>query len=714
MKSKQPHPTGSEKVGTDRWAVRFDVRRAQRSRPTPIIVLLSLVVLSPLLAEPPPVIELPPMVVTASRAPQAAATLPVTVDVFTADDLRNSPAATIDDTLRESAAFSLFRRSSSLTANPTAQGVSLRGLGPSGASRSLVLLDGVPLNDPFGGWIAWTKVPKLSLDHAEIVRGGGSTAWGNAALGGTVQLFTAPPASTQAKIEATAGDRDTLGGETAATYASASGKSAVRVDAAAFHTDGADLVENPGPIDRPADLDYQRAQATFLAALSPTTTLIIDTRAYAEDRGNGTPLQRNASHEAFLSAKLLGEPGGADGVSAWSAVLYGQTQSFSSFFSSVNLARTAETPASNQYDVPANAAGGAFTATWAHDPDATTTAGADARWVSGETREDYLWSVPLNQFTRRRYAGGDQTFLGVFATHERALAPDWRGSLGARLDHWQNTDGHRHEFAPSTGIVTRDDHYADQDGYAFSPNADLVWQAAPAIRARTSVYEAFRVPTLNEYYRPFRVGPVTTDANPALKPEKLTGGELGVDLGNPHAGLTLTAFANAIRDAVANVTVVPPNTRQRQNLDLVRVLGFEAGAHWQALPTLRLEADYLLSDARVIDGGGAASALDGKRLAQVPRHTLTAGLRWSAPGKVEVTANLRWVSAQYDDDANTLRLAPATTVDIGVSRKFARGWEIFAAIDNLFDATVETGLPSPGVVNIAPPRTLRGGVRWTW
>jgi outer membrane receptor protein involved in Fe transport len=653
------------------------------------------------------------MVVTATRAPQAAATLPVTVDIFTADDLRNSPAATIDDTLRQSAAFSLFRRSGSLTANPTAQGVSLRGLGPSGASRSLVLLDGVPLNDPFGGWIAWTKLPKLSLDRAEIVRGGGSTAWGNAALGGTVQLFTSPPSSNQAKVEATVGDRNTLGGETVVTRASASGTTVVRVDAAAFHTDGADLVETPGRIDRPADLDTQRAQATFLAALNPTTTLIVDTRAFAEDRGNGTPLQRNASHEAFLSATLAGSNVAAS-ASEWSAIIYFQTQSFSSFFTSVNAARTAETPASNQYDVPSTAAGGAFTATWAHDPDATTTAGTDVRWVTGETREDYLWSVPLNQFTRRRYAGGEQTFLGIFATHERVLAPDWRGSLGARLDTWQNTDGHRHEFAPSTGAVTRDDHYADEDGFAFSPNAGLVWQAAPEIRARGSVYEAFRVPTLNEYYRPFRVGAVTTDANPNLKPEKLTGGELGVDFGNPHAGLTLTAFANEIRDAMANVTLVPPNTRQRQNLDLVRVLGLEAGAHWQAHPALRLEADYLLCDARVIDGGGTASSLDGKRLAQVPTNTLTTGLRWSAPGKVEVTANLRWISAQYDDDVNTLRLASATTVDLGVSRKFARGWEVFAAIDNLFDATIETGLPSPGVVNVAPPRTIRGGVRWSW
>ena len=674
--------------------------------------LYALLLAEPLAAQE--TITLPTMVVTATRTSQAIDTLPVTVDIFTADDLLDSPAATIDDTLRQSAAFSLFRRTDSLTANPTTQGVSLRGLGPSGASRSIVLLDGVPLNDPFGGWVAWAKLPKLSIDHAEIVRGGGSITWGNTALGGAVQLFTDRPTANQNELEATIGDHGTLDAEAVATHASFTGKSAVRVDAAAFHTDGTDLIKNQGPIDRTADLDTQRTQATFLSALNPTTTLIVDTRAFAEDRGNGTPLQRNTSHEAFLSAKLLGTPNtDPNGVSAWSAVLYGQTQSFSSFFTSINAGRTTETPANNQYDVPSTAVGGAFTATWNHNSDANTTTGIDARWVTGETREDYTWSIPLNQFTKRRYAGGDQTFFGAFATHERILASDWRGSLGARLDYWQNTNGHRHEFTPATGTITRDDHYANKDGFAFSPNAGLVWRVAPDIRARASVYEAFRVPTLNEYCRPFRVDAVTTDANQNLKPEKLTGGELGMDFGNPHAGLSLTAFANDIRDAVTNVTLTP-TTRQRQNLDLVRVLGLEAGAHWQILPTLRLKVDTLLSDARVIDGGGIASSLDGKRLAQVPRQTFTADLHWSAPCKVEVTTNLRWVSTQYDDDANTLRLASATTIDLGVSRRFAHGWEVFAAIDNLFDSCIETGLPSPGIVSVAPPRTIHGGVRWMW
>src|SRR5690606_8154038 len=149
---------------------------------------LGLLSVTPVVADTRP--ELEPLVVTATRAPQDINRIPVTVDVFGADDLSTTSGLTVDEALASSAAFSLFRRTNSLMANPTAQGVSLRNVGPSGAGRTLVLLDGVPLNDPFGGWIAWTKLPRLSLSGAEIVRGGGSSAWGSSALGGTIQLLT--------------------------------------------------------------------------------------------------------------------------------------------------------------------------------------------------------------------------------------------------------------------------------------------------------------------------------------------------------------------------------------------------------------------------------------------------------------------------------------------------------------------------------------------
>src|SRR5262245_57994094 len=98
---------------------------------------------------PVPVRAAESIVVTATRTEQPAADAPASLVVFSVPDLEAAAAPTLDDSLRLMPGFTLFRRTGSRMANPTTQGVSLRGLGPSGASRALVLADGLPLNDPF-------------------------------------------------------------------------------------------------------------------------------------------------------------------------------------------------------------------------------------------------------------------------------------------------------------------------------------------------------------------------------------------------------------------------------------------------------------------------------------------------------------------------------------------------------------------------------------
>src|ERR671929_131193 len=107
----------------------------------------------------------------------------------------STSAATLDDALRQVPGFTLFRRTGSRVANPTSQGVSLRGVGASGASRALVLADGIPLNDPFGGWVYWGRVPRASVERIEVLRGGASSLYGSSALGGVVNLITRRPSS---------------------------------------------------------------------------------------------------------------------------------------------------------------------------------------------------------------------------------------------------------------------------------------------------------------------------------------------------------------------------------------------------------------------------------------------------------------------------------------------------------------------------------------
>ncbi len=650
--------------------------------------------------------SLTPYVVSASRAPQARDRLPVATDVFEITQLQNSPSLTLDDTLRGVAAFSLFRRSSSLIANPTAQGVSLRNLGPSGASRSLVLLDGNPLNDPFGGWVAWSAVPVGSLDRVEIVRGGGSGAWGNSALSGVVQLFSAAPDNRAQHLSAAAGDFGLRTGEV--SLFETAGHDSLGLDLSAFAFDGFHVVGplQRGPVDRPLDSQHQSARLSWRRSLSDQMALQVSSLFFHENRGNGTLLQKNSSESGQLAASLTGTL--SSGMS-WNAGAYVQEQTFASFFSSVNAARTVETPANDQFDVPAMASGASFTVV-AQGDQSTTSGGADVRWVQGETREKFFFAG--GQFTRLRQAGGEQYFVGAFLNHERAWSEAWRASVGIRLDSWSNEDGHRHETNELTGATLRDDHFVPLHGSELSPRLGLVWSPAAGLKVRAAAYQAFRVPTLNEYYRPFRVGAVTTEANPALKPEHLAGAELGFELSLGSAHLTATVFANELRDAVGNVTLTP-TSRQRLNIDRVIVNGLELGGEWRPMPTLRVHADSVLSDARV-RRAAARPALEGRRLAQTPQLTFTTGIDWAAGRDWRLSSNLRYVSGQFEDDENSLALAPMTTIDLGVTKSMGPHCEISLLVENLLDRRIETGRSPDGIVTLGQPRMVRLGVRWTW
>ncbi|HEY4302603.1 MAG TPA: TonB-dependent receptor [Candidatus Didemnitutus sp.] len=665
------------------------------------------------------VVVLPSVFVTASRSDEAPDRVPFAHEVVAGDEIRATPAVSIDGALRGLPGFSLFRRTDSLVANPTTQGVSLRGLGPSGASRSLIILDGVPLNDPFGGWIFWSMVPRESLAAAELVPGGGGTAWGNAALGGVVQLLTEPVAGRRDRVLAEAGGLDTRAVELQVTQPV--GPGTLQILARDFSTGGYSIVApaNRGPIDIPATSRSHWATVRWSEPVGGDAVVTVTARSFAESRGNGTPYQNNAARSAFASVDLRARPSEAF---QWDAVAYLENQGFSSTFSSVNATRTAETPASNQFAVPTTAEGASWVGEWRPDADQRTTFGVDVRDARGETREDS--SYVNGAFTRRRYAGGRQSDAGVFVLHTRDLGHGLRASAGVRADGWQDDDGHRRDLA--SGVEIDDFSYARQNGVAFSPSAGLVWSASRDWQVRAALQESFRRPTLNELYRPFRVGNVITDANPALQTEKNFGAELGTRWTRGIFTFEAAGFWNQLRDPVANVTIAegPANVpgigvvpaggeaRRRLNLDQVRVQGVALSARWEIAANLAGEAQYLLDDSEVREAT-VAPWLVGRRLAEVPRHSATLGLVWRPQQRITLSPRLRWVGAQFDDDRNTLRLAPATLFDLSVEIQVAAGWKIFVSGENLTNQLVQTGRSSDGTVNIGTPRLVMAGVRWS-
>jgi outer membrane receptor protein involved in Fe transport len=493
---------------------------------------------------------LDPMTVSSTRSPEPRSQVPFTVEVVPAEAFSDGISLTPDDALRGSAEFSLFRRNDSMTANPTSQGVSLRGLGPSGASRSLVLLDGVPLNDPFGGWVTWSAVPVDSIAGAEIVPGGGSTAWGNDALAGVIQLFSVQPLPGTGDAAVRWGGFDTRSADLA--VAEQVGPGTLELRGESFATDGSVLIapESRGAVDVPAASRHSSAAGSWRGTVGGGVSLTATLRTFDEWRDNGTPFQQNRSRQVLGSVAASGN-GSPD--ESWNATGYIENQGFSQTFSSVNAARSAETPASEQFAVPTTAAGLAASSTWTDAAGAKTTAGADFRTVQGETREHFAYSGGM--FTEQRMAGGAQSFAGAFVERIQPLGSALSATAGLRLDRWADTDGHRTETRLASGAVLLGETFPDRSGLELSPSAGLAWRATPELEFHVDGQHAFRQPTLNELYRPFRVGTTITEANPALSTEHADSVEAGAAWTRGTLRLTLAGFADRLSDAGANVTV---------------------------------------------------------------------------------------------------------------------------------------------------------------
>jgi vitamin B12 transporter len=271
------------------------------------------------------------------------------------------------------------------------------------------------------------------------------------------------------------------------------------------------------------------------------------------------------------------------------------------------------------------------------------------------------------------------------------------------------------------GSVRSDDMFADRSGWESTGRAGFAWAGSDAIKLRGALYKGWRLPTLNELYRPFRVGADATAANELLSPERLKGAELGVDLESGGFRFGATAFTNTLNNAIANVGIgVGPGTfpgvgfvaaggvyRQRRNLDAIDSKGIELDASF-AVRDVTLRAGYAYVDATVASSGAAAT-LDGLRPAQVPRHFANVGIAYDNDA-VNANVSARYVGGQFEDDVNSRRLRSAFTLDAGLGYRLAEKFRIELRAENLFDARVEAAIGSDGVIERAAPRTLWAGV----
>ncbi len=618
----------------------------------------------------------------AERLPSASS-----ATVVTAAELSNIAAGAMDDVLRNTPGFSLFRRSSSRVANPTTQGVTLRGVSGSGASRTLVLSDGIPLNDPFGSWVYWNRVPQASVDRVEVVRGATGDLYGSDALGGVVQVLTFAPDRTRARATIEGGSLDTFRGSLFGGW-ERNGWAATGAYEGTT-TDGAYTVapEARGPVDTRADSDYQTG--FFTAGRQDTAwNAWIKGALYSEDRGNGTPLQVNTTDWRQIS----GTGGGSLAGGVWEAHVAGSGQDYYQTFTAVAADRASERLTTEQTtDTSFATVGGQWTRLFGRT---TLIAGADFHRTES-TVEELRYSL-TNVQTGPFFAGGTERTFGGYARASIPLADTFTIELGGRLDDWLSE--------PTDATLP------DKSVTFFSPRASVAWrQGRYAIQG--AVYHANRPPTLNELHRGFRVGNVVTNPNPLLDPETLTGVEGGVLVSWTKVSARMTAFFNDLDGAISNITLssTPTQiTRERRNSDKIRANGVEFEADARLTPTLSVNGQLVFTSSHY-RGSVATPAIEGNHVPQVPEIQGGVGVTWTDPRIVTAAAQVRFSGEQFDDDLNQFVLGAFGVMDVQVSRAVTRGVVGFLAVENVFDQVYDTGRTPIRLVGW--PRTFRVGLR---
>lgn len=614
----------------------------------------------------------------------------------------------VDSALGSIPGVGLFRRANSFTAHPTTQGLSMRGVGANAAGRTLVTLDGIPQNDPFGGWIYWSGYQGASIATARVRRGGSPGAFGAQALAGAVDLVTAPKNA----VSGFYGSDNSFGVNGSVVLYAPHGD--FTLDGGYFETDGDFLFDEAdrGTVDVRAASDAYSLGGAYTHRFSSETSLTARLRVYGENRVNGLSLSVNETDAVETSLRLLHEA--TDGPS-YEVTAYYRERDFSNVFVSARDGRTSERPVLDQFDVPGWGAG--FLARVQFNG---FELGVDGRRMSGETNERFRNLG--GGFTRQRQAGGDQWILGGYG--EYAASGDWGElSVTARLDRWRTYNGERSEINIADGSSVRNDTVPNRADWIGSGRIGYERELTGAVGLRAAAFKSWRLPTLNEYYRPFRVVNDITEANPDLRSERLYGIELGFDYQPLNTvSASVTVFRNWLNDGVGNITVgfgpgffplggfVPGGgvLRQRANVDRTTIDGVELEGRIDLDGGFQLTGQYLYARAR-ITAFDANPTLVGNRPVQTPRHSATASLSQNLDaGFWRIEA--RYAGNQFDDDLNTRRLGDVFTVNVGAGFNVVDGVRLTANAENLFNARVVSALSSTGLATIAQRRFMRVGM----
>src|SRR5579859_6414394 len=655
----------------------FAPRQALWKSPAPIVLQLSSLEQS--------------VSVTAYRTPLGSLESPVSTRSLSFTELQHAAPVTLDGQLRLIPGVETFRRSSSLVANPSSQGLSLRGLGSTSASRTLVTEDDVPLNDAFGGWIHWEEIPELSIRSVELVRGGASDLYGSSAIGGVVNVLPQRPSDNLFELKSSYGSLNTY--DDSLLFSAHRHRWGAIATGGLLGTDGFIQLapQSRGLVDINSNVHSQNGLLLVDRQQGPFR-LFARGSGMNEARSNGTPIQTNGTR---LWRYATGADWNATSGSALTFRLYGSAEHYRQTFSTIAPDRNSEKL--NRFALtPDNELGAVLHWSKPLTPGLLFVAGADTHDVRALDVETTIKAgVPghINLSDRQR-----QTGLYAEALYTRAA---WTLSASGRYDWFSNFDGVR-QLPAQTPLP----HLAER---VFDPRLGISRKLGSHFAISGTGFRAYRAPTPNELYRSTQVGSFLTLPNNSLRSERATGWETGVAMEQKWGTLRSSYFWTRVNRPITALTTNPnsnPIQLTRENLGRIESRGVSTDLELQPMRWMTLYAGYQYTNATVTQNN-QASNLVGKWIPQVAHNMGTMQLRGYTPKLGTLSLQGKISGKQYDDDLNSYLLHGYFKLDAYASHDFGRRLELFTSGENLFNRQIEVGRTP--TLTLGNPRTVRGG-----
>ncbi|PNV84179.1 MAG: hypothetical protein C0627_02025 [Sulfurimonas sp.] len=630
-------------------------------------------------------IDLGDVSVTATKTERKVADVPASIEVITEKDIKNSTSLNANELLKNVAGVSI-RNPLGVMSTSSNNKVYMRGFGGNDA-RTLVLLDGVPLNDAFGGAVEWTQIPLDAIKRIEVVKGSGSSLYGSNAMGGVINIITKKPQKQQTNINLSYGSMNTKIGSI-----STSGKNGKF----GYYLLG-QLTDSDGYIDdvKPKDNSIKRGVEKANANLKLT---------YDIDDSSGIGVSYN-----YMDRKTTGVLDIPGGYNPYTNSMGTAQINYNKFFKNSSDMKITiyNTMTKTTYDSLSGSVikykddgetsdyGTTLQYTLPIGNHIITT-GIEGKTSFAEKVDTYLSNSDIIA------TEGKQDYYAFFGQDEWFINEKFILNIGARLDYYKNHGGKMYDEV--NNVYT--DH-ATKSFNAFSPKIGLVYHVTEDTSLRTSIGKAFRAPTVSDLYRDWidTSGRVYA-ANPDLKPEEVISYEIGLDqkLGS-NGAINITAYQSDAKDFIYRIKPLDPtstNFEEKTNVGEVLIRGIETEFNYKFNTQWRLLANYTYNKS-TIEKFEANTDLEGKYLTYIPKQKASATLTYENSDIGTINAGVRYAGKRYSDDLNTESKAyeSYTLYDLKLSRKITKNSQFEVSVDDLFDKGYIEYYNSPGRVVMA-------------